>query len=236
MDIHKPKAVHGWREFLAEIGVIVVGVLIALGAEQAVEAVHWAHKVERTESALRKELDAVQTNAQERIRLERCLDRRIDQLEARVLAANGPLKPEPYWQQGSISFGGTPYRTPIRPWGAFVWEAANADGTVSHIPRERMLKYASGYRELQMIRVENEREFAAGSNLGVLQHGATLTPSDKTHLLEVLEQLRRDNALIVLQAGQVVSILKEMLPPPGEPLTAANSTTYRTCLDLGLLK
>lgn len=37
MDIHKPKPIHNWREFLSEIGVIVLGVLIALGAEQSIE-------------------------------------------------------------------------------------------------------------------------------------------------------------------------------------------------------
>jgi hypothetical protein len=26
MEVHKPKLVHGWREFLTEIGVIVIGV------------------------------------------------------------------------------------------------------------------------------------------------------------------------------------------------------------------
>ncbi len=38
MDIHKPKAIHSWREFLKELGTIVLGILIALGLEQAVEA------------------------------------------------------------------------------------------------------------------------------------------------------------------------------------------------------
>jgi hypothetical protein len=38
MDIHKPKPIHNFREFLSEIGVIVCGVLIALILEQAVEA------------------------------------------------------------------------------------------------------------------------------------------------------------------------------------------------------
>jgi hypothetical protein len=40
MDIHKPKPWHGVREVLKEVGTIVVSVLIALGAEQAVEAIH----------------------------------------------------------------------------------------------------------------------------------------------------------------------------------------------------
>ena len=30
MDIHKPKPIHGWRDFLKEVGVIVLGVLIVV--------------------------------------------------------------------------------------------------------------------------------------------------------------------------------------------------------------
>ena len=32
MHFHLPKPLHGWREFAGEVGVIVLGVLIALGA------------------------------------------------------------------------------------------------------------------------------------------------------------------------------------------------------------
>src|SRR5206468_1746189 len=41
MDIHKPKPWHGFREFLKEYLIIVVGVLTALGGEQVVE---WSHR------------------------------------------------------------------------------------------------------------------------------------------------------------------------------------------------
>ena len=34
MHIHLPKPLHGWRALIGEVGIIVVGVLIALGAEQ----------------------------------------------------------------------------------------------------------------------------------------------------------------------------------------------------------
>ena len=33
MHIHLPKPLHGWRAFLGEVGIIVLGVLIALAAE-----------------------------------------------------------------------------------------------------------------------------------------------------------------------------------------------------------
>ena len=40
MRFHLPKPLHGWREFAGEVGIIVIGVLIALGAEQAIDAIH----------------------------------------------------------------------------------------------------------------------------------------------------------------------------------------------------
>ena len=56
MHFHLPKPLHGWREFTGEVGIIVLGVLIALGAEQAVEMLHWRSKVAEFRSAENIEL------------------------------------------------------------------------------------------------------------------------------------------------------------------------------------
>jgi hypothetical protein len=37
MHVHLPKALHGWRELAKEVGIIVLGVLIALTFEQIVQ-------------------------------------------------------------------------------------------------------------------------------------------------------------------------------------------------------
>ncbi len=52
MEIHKPKPWHGWPEFAKEVGTIVLGVLIAIAAEQAVEALHHRDVVRHGEEAL----------------------------------------------------------------------------------------------------------------------------------------------------------------------------------------
>jgi hypothetical protein len=36
MEIHKPKPIHNWRELATEVGVVVVGIFIALSAEQLI--------------------------------------------------------------------------------------------------------------------------------------------------------------------------------------------------------
>ncbi len=55
MDIHKPKPWHGWRELAKEVGTIVLGVLIAIGLEQTVEALHHRDQARDMTAKLRQE-------------------------------------------------------------------------------------------------------------------------------------------------------------------------------------
>ncbi len=55
MDLHKPKSWHGWREFLKEYAIIVVGVATALAAEQAVEWWHWKNQVTESRALIATE-------------------------------------------------------------------------------------------------------------------------------------------------------------------------------------
>jgi hypothetical protein len=81
MEIHKPKATHNWREFLTEIGTIVCGLLIALGLEQVVEALHAHHLIEQAEEAMRSEIiDADGPQAYVRLAVAPCLSHQLNLL------------------------------------------------------------------------------------------------------------------------------------------------------------
>jgi hypothetical protein len=82
MDIHKPKAVHNWREFLVELCTITLGVCIALAAEQAVEWVHWHNRVAEARSVIGDELALLMARGIERVRAEQCVEQRLDALGA----------------------------------------------------------------------------------------------------------------------------------------------------------
>ncbi len=81
MHIHLPKPLHGWRQFVGEVGIIVLGVLIALGAEQLVQT--WRLRSEAR--GFRKVVDhelalnfgAFQFNQSQRV----CIRRRLDELQ-----------------------------------------------------------------------------------------------------------------------------------------------------------
>jgi len=56
MHFHLPKLVHGWREFFGEVGIVVFGVLVALGAEQLVKVAYWRDEVRTFREAVDHEL------------------------------------------------------------------------------------------------------------------------------------------------------------------------------------
>ena len=49
MQFRLPKPLHGWRAFVGEVGIIVVGVLLALGAQQLVDDWNWRRTVSSAE-------------------------------------------------------------------------------------------------------------------------------------------------------------------------------------------
>jgi len=77
MHIHKPKAAHGLREFLGEISVIVVGILIALTAEQVAEQWHWSERVHEVHGQLLSETSANASSALVWLAVSPCLDHQL---------------------------------------------------------------------------------------------------------------------------------------------------------------
>jgi hypothetical protein len=58
LDVHPPhEAAHTWKDFFIHIATIVVGLLIAVSLEQAVEYLHHRHQVHELREALKQERD-----------------------------------------------------------------------------------------------------------------------------------------------------------------------------------
>src|SRR6476659_6589233 len=93
MHFHLPKPMHGWRAFAGEVGIIVIGVLIALAAEQAVENWRWQRHVAEAKEELRTELYRALYDSRERATGQRCIERKLDRLETLLGRASPPPVP-----------------------------------------------------------------------------------------------------------------------------------------------
>jgi hypothetical protein len=140
MEIHKPKAAHSWREFLTEIGTIICGILIALGLEQAIEAEHWAHKVETVQRGLERQLTIDAGYAFKLHAMKTCADQSMDVMEQALIKGRPDLLNTIYAAGGE----GNPFDPSA--WQASAWDTAQTGDAVTHFNQERSEHYARNFR------------------------------------------------------------------------------------------
>src|SRR5215831_9453315 len=89
MDGHKAGAVAIWREFLKEYAIIVIGVLTALLAEQAVQSFAWRQKVNAAIDDMRQELGVANgPQAYARLAMHACFASRLESVRRAVEQGN----------------------------------------------------------------------------------------------------------------------------------------------------
>ena len=190
MEIHKPKAVHGWRELAKEVGIIVIGVLIALGAEQVVQRIEWHHKTEAAEEAMRLELakdDGPQVWG--RWAMGQCVDNALDDIRTGA---------EHRVDRATMLSLIDRHRTPFWTWDAMAFSAASASEVSLHLSSEKMHRWTMAYATMPALNQANAQEFADGAELAAINRiGGALTEEEVTRILRATERLRRDNDTII---------------------------------------
>ena len=214
MEIHKPKPVHSLREFLSEIVVIVVGILIALALEQLVEALHWWGRVNEAKTAIHKELVLTTVFAEERIALHACADAYLANLASAVAAS------PPQWRPISNTFCGsshkTVYHVPTRPWPTEVWQSIEAEGVVSHFENHYRRSAPFTFSNIRDTDVANSAEAHDASTLSPLAYPIILTPEAKIGFLKALGNLRQQNDFLLLSSIQLRQMIAELGETPTE--------------------
>ena len=202
MPIKLPTPLNGWRVFAGEVGVIVLGVLIALGAQQAVETLRWRNEVRLTEDALTIEIADSVVHAAERQIVARCLSGRLSDLIGKVNSNTGPWTgdPLPLPRRATSVTTTTPaaYRTPNRPWSEDVWVATQNGGVFNHMPRERLAAFAKVYARMEGLRKVNEFEHQVFPELLYLSFDTQLDAAARQRALATLGRLDWLNGTILL--------------------------------------
>lgn len=189
MDIRRPKPIHGWRELAKEVGIIVLGVLIALGAEQGVQAIEWRHKTDAAQEAMRLELskdDGPQVWG--RYAMNRCID-------SALVAIRGGV--ESGASRAAMVELIVRHRTPFWTWDSLAFSSANASDIALHVSPEAMHRWATAHATMPALHQANAKEYADGADLVALSRtGGALSEAERGQVLRAVEALRRDNATI----------------------------------------
>ena len=189
MDLHPPGGpVRSVKDFFVHIGVVTVGILIALGLEQLLEAHHRANLAKIAVAGFRKEL------AYNEVQVKEVLTR-MPELQSKIDAAIGKLSPNP--SPGSV---GAPIDYPgisLDLVSTASWDTAIATQALNELPFDAVTRYAQAYGTLRLF-AETEREGLTVWQ-GVHRFGtdpAALTQDQRTMLIQELRHY--SNVLTVI--------------------------------------
>ena len=214
MQFHLPKPIHGWRIFSGEVGIIVIGVLIALGAQRVAEAVQWRSQVGAFRAAVRQEVAWDLGTAVYRSREDRCVKARLDQLEQWLRG----------WQAGRPQTLAGPIGSP----GSLslytsAWQSRDP-ALMAHIPLQERLTFGYLYDELANNEVHRLDERQTWLALAKYDGATAFQHEDLMELRELISRARhrdlkmRENTPGIIATAKAMGIMPQSREfPPYEP-------------------
>ena len=212
MDIHKPKPWHSFREFAKEIGTIVIGVLIALGAEQAVEWLHTQHEVAEAREALKDEMTRDVTSMKFNVEQTPCLQARLDRVSAWIEGG-----PPPIWDPGSLS-----------ALNASAWEEARTSA-VPHMPLKARIAYDRFYAGLADRLDINRNKRAALAALVRYSSSAQLPPEARRQALEAVVSAKIQTNSLAATDRELVAMARDLGVKPEAFRPASVAALAKLC-------
>lgn len=193
MEIHKPHAAKSWKEFFIEIGTIVIGILIALGLEQTIEALHDRSRVAQARENIRSEIADDLGLMVTRDKINGCISRRLDEVDGLIRAsAAGALPQGPLWI-------GTPF---IAAMADSQYMSATQSGAVSLMPSQEQSGYARIYAQFEQYRQHELAEEAAWADLRALSNHPANSPVLDWQLRSAMQRAR--TARYRMETGEYV--------------------------------
>jgi hypothetical protein len=188
VEIHKPKPWQGFREFLKEYLIIVVGVLTALGAEAVVERLHWAREVGAAREALKPEYLRLMEWVGHQDGEAACVGRRLDDLQVILDKAAATHRLPPL---------GPPDQPTRDPWRLRAWDGLVSGQVLPHLDKDVLIAVtgvATNADYLVKIRDDEMSQWAVLQTL--MGPGRTIDASELSVYRRTLGQAERDGSIM----------------------------------------
>ena len=207
MHFRLPKPLHGWPQFAGEIGIIVIGVLIALGAQQLVESYNSRRQLEDANRRLAVEIISNLRVAHERLIINQCQKNRIAELRDQLTASGSQ------WKASTAKFGtgvyddvlAPVYRGPSRTFPQDAWRAAISSGVLNYGSADRVQKIATLYSMVAAMEAIQTAEGNDAALLGDLAFDGPISAEGRRDDLKTLSRLNNANAKLVFFAHELIT-------------------------------
>ena len=198
---------HGWRAVLWELGIVTLGVLIALWAGELLTGYNWKSKAAAGERALTGEAQYAGMVFAEQLTVAPCIIAQIDGLRAKVIAASDKPIGVPTIE---TTAGVSVIRSPVRTLTTDAWTSLLNDGTSAHMKPSRELATAEYYAMLGTWVDISQSARDLHDGLVVLSEPVPLDDRGKYETLRMLGQLRNRIMLQSLKSKFLLAWLRDL--------------------------
>jgi hypothetical protein len=202
----------GQRKVAADLAIVIVGVFVALIAQQAVQSLDWQAQVRDSRKALRAEL-AYDVGAYDvRVRQSRCVQHRLDQLQQWM----------DQWKAGNREILGPIGRIYTFSLYDSVWNVVQSGQVAAHFPLSERLEYARLYDNLRNVDSQNSKGSSAWALLRGYEGARDLEHRDLIEISGAISELRLVDKVIrengpgyIWNSAEKLNVQPEHLPVPG---------------------
>ena len=220
VDLWKP--LNGWRGFWGEVGIIVLGVLLALGAQQFVEAIQWKREVAGFRAVVREEIENNLHSYPYREKQARCMHARLDELQRWVEGWRGGRGVE---LTGPI---GIPASRVIR---TNIWDSTDP-ATMAHVPRAERAEYSFLYSEFTNNEVHRLDERDAWMEMQAYEGAVFLDHQDQIRLQGLIARARLRDERIRSNSGRFIKRAAETMDLHPRPVPSPPAYDPRLCVSI----
>ena len=181
MRVQVPKPLHGWREFAGEVGIIVIGVLIALGAQQLVENAQQNSEARDARTSIQSELEINMARLASRSAQRSCVQHRLVEIQSLLDRAGS---------DGTITTPNWVGRPQFWTMQTVRWDAISQAGRAALLPPRELADYGLMYSIMRNIPGVMIAEQADWARLRSLEHLRRLTPEMVFELNATLQDAR----------------------------------------------
>ena len=225
---------HGWNAVAWELAIVVLGVLIALAAQQWAEERSWAGKVRQSTATIRDEVANHYAWSVEWRVVEPCILAQIDALHRRVMESGDRLEPEPTFDDNNFRYV---LRLPSKEYSSSAWNAAQLDGVTSRLDPDLRRELSSHYEQVRIASELTERNGVDYRKALTLSYPLRLDPSVRYSILTTLDELRGRAEFVDIESGQMIDHVTRMGMIPSAQRVRADVErygTYQFCKKHGL--
>jgi hypothetical protein len=178
---------HDWRNDGRELAIVVMGVLIALLAQEVVQGWEWQQKIAAADDAMKREM--FWDNGPEmieRIAIQPCINAQLDGIRGAV-EANRP--------RAEIAGLVDRLYVPYVSYDTVAYRDVSASDVPIHMPKARENAWTQAYAMMPMVDSTEAQETVDAARIKALKRtGGPLSDAEQIALLQAVEEVRGDGA------------------------------------------